>query len=236
MYTAAAPFLELSQDANLWSRHSNTDRLLLLELQTNHSSQQQHGCFPSKGARWKCFAGSWAGMTGKNQRLVHLLPQEFVVTQVSLLHLALGYLKPDAMGQVCRVQFFFPAQDLSPAIVASATGWRLEAQPASRGLQSRDEPASSHRSCSGTSPCPVCCCPAARAPSSSGMRPRRKRAFNALCLGPKNVLPQAAQRSEVCYKQRRSEDFSQQRLQVLFVMETSRLAASSRCSRSCKCT
>lgn len=142
------------------------------------------------------------------------------------------------MGQVCRVQFFFPAQNLvALPFPSNCFRDRLKAgkaPPASIGLQSQDEPASSRRSCSGTSPCPVCCCPAARAPSSSGMRPWRKCAFNALCLGPENVLLQAAQYSEVCYKQGRSEDFSQQRLQVLFVMETSGFAASSR--HSCKCT
>lgn len=66
------------------------------------------------------------------------------------------------------------------------------------------------------------------------MRPRRKRAFNALRLGPENVLLQAAQYSEACYKQGMAEGFSQQRLQVLFVMGTSGFAASSR--RSCKRT
>lgn len=81
---------------------------------------------------------------------------------------------------------------------------------------------------------PHALCAAAQLPEPEllGMWLRRKCAFNALCLRQQNILLQAAQYSEVCYKQKRSEDFSQQRLQVLCVMETSRFAASSTHSHS----
>lgn len=66
--------------------------------------------------------------------------------------------------------------------------------------------------------------------------------FNALYLRLKptdppdeeNLLLPAVESAKVCSKQGRIEDFSQQRLQVFFVVGTARVTVSLHCSHSCK--
>ena len=142
----------------------------------------------------------------------------------------LRLLKPDATGQVCRAQFFFPAQDLVELPFPNdCFSDRLKAR-GTACIQRVTKPGWASFlpwELLWHIPMPCVLLPSCQSPSSSGTRLRRKRAFNAFCLGTENVLLRLL-------GIQRSEDFSQQRLQVLFVMETSGFAGSSH--HSCKCT
>lgn len=115
-------------------------------------------------------------------------------------------------------------------MTASVTGWRHSVHTEGYSARTSQFPptgaALAH---------PHALCAAAQLPEPEllGMRLQRKCAFNALCLRPQiSFCSLLSTQRAAANQQGRSEDFSQQRLQVLCVMETSSFAASSSHSHS----
>lgn len=94
------------------------------------------------------------------------------------------YPNPDTMGQVCRAQFFFPAPVLvRPPFPSDCSSDRLKAG-GTAGIRRVTGPGWGSflpQELLWHTPCPPRCCPAARAPSSSGMLPLT------LCVSGQNV-------------------------------------------------